>query len=112
MLPKKRRITKEAEWKKLHKFGKRTHAPEMVMSYLKTNQISRFGFIVGAKVSKKASIRNLVKRRLRSVVEKNIANISKNYDIIFIAKKPIAQLSYQEIEKKVLYLLGKNRLIK
>ena len=77
MLPKYRRIAKQVEWNKLHKFGSRAHSPELVMGYLKTtNNYSRFGFIVGGKVSKKANIRNLIKRRIRTVIEKNIANIS------------------------------------
>lgn len=112
MLPKSLRITQQAEWNKLHKLGHRTHTPELVMSYLKTNQISRFGFIVGSKVSKRANIRNLIKRRIRGVVEKNIANIRENNDIIFVAKPKIKDLNYQEIEEKVLMLLKKNRLLK
>lgn len=113
MLPTKRRISKQAEWNKLHKFGRKAHSPELVMSYLKTtNNYSRFGFIVGGKVSKRANIRNLVKRRVRTVIEKNIANISKNIDVIFIAKVKIKDLSYQEIEKIVLNMLKKQRIFK
>jgi len=112
MLPKSRRITKKEEWNKLHKFGERAHSPELVMSYLKTNNISRFGFIVGNKVSKRANIRNLIKRRIRAVIENNLANIIKNIDVIFVAKVKIKELNYQEIEKKVLILLKKQRLLK
>ncbi|MDP2685208.1 MAG: ribonuclease P protein component [bacterium] len=112
MLPKNSRITKQVEWNKLHKFGSRAHSPELVMSYLKTaNNYSRFGFIVGGKVSKKANIRNLIKRRIRAVIEKNVANIRKKVDIIFIAKAKIKDLNYQEIEKKVLNLLKKQQLL-
>ena len=113
MLPKSRRITKQVEWNKLHKFGKRAHSPELVMSHLKTtNNYSRFGFIVGGKVSKKANIRNLIKRRVRAVIEKNLVNISKGVDVIFVAKAGVKGLNYQEIEKKVLNLLKKQRLLK
>ncbi len=113
MLPKNFRITKQVEWNKLHKFGNRTHSPELVMGYLKTSENrARFGFIVGSKVSKKANIRNLVKRRIRAVVEKNLAKIITNIDVIFIAKAKIKDLEYVEIEKKVLDLLKKNRLLK
>lgn len=74
--------------------------------------ISRFGFIVGTKVSKKANKRNQIKRRLRTIIKDNLKNIREGYDIILIMRSGIVKKSYQEIEIKVKKLLKRARLIK
>ena len=113
MLPKSRRITRQAEWDKLHKFGRRAHSPELVLGYLKTtNKQSRFGFIVGTKVSKKSAVRNQIKRRIRAIIENNLAKIQGNSDIIFVAKAKIKELEYPAMEEKVLILLKKQGLLR
>lgn len=112
MLPKKRRILKLSEWNKLHKRGKGAHSIEIVLKYIKNNiEISRFGFIVSTKISKKAVERNLIKRRMRDVIEKNLSNIKEGYDIIFIAKPKIISNNYSEIEQRINKLLVKERLL-
>ena len=112
MLPKNRRIVKLSEWNKLHKRGKGAHSTEVVLKYISNNtEISRFGFIVSTKISKKAVDRNLIKRRMRDVIEKNLSNIQEGYDIIFIAKARILGKNYTEIEKRIIKLLEKERLL-
>jgi len=112
MLPKKRRIVKLSEWNKIHKRGVGAHSLEIVMKYLNNHtKISRFGFIVSTKISKKAVIRNLIKRRMRDVVEKKLVNIKEGYDIIFIAKPKIVDKNYKEIEVRVNNLLNKGKML-
>ncbi|XOU94244.1 MAG: ribonuclease P protein component [Candidatus Kerfeldbacteria bacterium] len=112
MLPKERRIVKLSEWNKLHKRGIGAHSAEIVLKYIKNNtKITRFGFIVSTKISKKAVDRNLIKRRMRDVIEKKLSNIKEGYDVILIAKVKIKSNNYSEIEQMINQLLRKERLL-
>jgi len=113
MLPKNRRITRETEWQSLHRRSSSLHSAEVVIKYVKNKKnVSKFGFIVGVKVCKKATKRNLIKRRLRSIIQKKQAAIREGYDIILIAKPAIKEKSNQEIVDRVVKLLKRAELIK
>jgi len=72
--------------------------------------ISRFGFVVSSKVSKKAVKRNKVKRRLRSIVKDNIHSIITGYDIVIFTKKGIEEKEFKEIEQALINLLKKSNV--
>lgn len=113
MLPKNRRITSQKEWDMIHKYGRGMHSTEMVLKFVKNKQgISRFGFIVGTKVSKKANKRNQIKRRLRAIIKDNLEKIREGYDIIYITRPGIIKKSQQEIKRGAKELLKRAKLIK
>lgn len=72
---------------------------------------SRFGFVVGLNISKKSVARNLIKRQLRAIIEKNIPVIKKGFDVIVITHPQIVEKNYQEIEKDVLGALKQLKLL-
>lgn len=72
---------------------------------------SRFGFVVGSNISKKAVSRNLIKRRLRTAMEKNLSVIKKGFDIIVITRPQIIKKNYQEIEQDILNALKQLKLL-
>jgi ribonuclease P protein component len=61
----------------------------------------RFGFIASVKVAKKATRRNRLKRRTREIIKKNIKNIKKGYDVLFIFSKQALELSFSELEGEI-----------
>lgn len=74
--------------------------------------ISRFGFVVSNKISKKATKRNRIKRLLREVIREKIPEIKTGYDIIFFVKSEI--LNYDDLEvfkKEILETLKKANLL-
>ena len=68
---------------------------------------SRFGFIVSQKVAKKANQRNLVKRRIREVVRKELGRIRPGYDVVIIAK-PAALNKKSQLIKDIILQIFKN----
>ena len=107
MLERKRRLTKNGSFVYMYKNGKKINGTNLYINYLPTNaKLNRFGFVVSNKIGK-ANVRNLVKRRLRAIVRKYIAKISKKNNYIIVAKEAIAQLSYLDLEKEVLNLFEK-----
>ncbi len=113
MLAKQYRLQKDKDLKLVFKNGKAFSAGFLFLKLKKNNlQVSRFGFIVGKRISKKAAIRNKIKRRLREIIRKNLDNIKSEFDIVIWVKPVIADKNYQEIEQDIKELLKKSRLIK
>jgi len=81
MLTRDRRITSQADFRHVMRRGARRVSPHLTVFALKTGAPSRFGFIVGKTVSKRAVVRNLVKRRLRALA----ADAPSGYDIVVLA---------------------------
>lgn len=65
----------------------------------------RFALSIGRKYGI-AVLRNKMKRRVREIIKKNI-NLIKNMDYVFVIKPASIELSFEEIEKNIIYLLKK-----
>lgn len=71
----------------MFKNGKTVNGSFLFIKFKKNNlEMSRFGFIVGLKISKKAVERNKIKRLLSEVIRVNLKQIKNNYDIITVVK--------------------------
>ena len=93
------RIKKNKDFQKVLKKGECKRSNLLFVVFLKNElQNSRFGFVVSLKVSKKATERNLIKRRLREIVRLNLDKIKEGYDIVIIAKKQANKATYQDLK--------------
>lgn len=62
--------------------------------------------VVGTSVSKKATERNLVKRRIRAIMRKILKESPKEFTVI--AKKGAASISYGDLEEEILKIIKNN----
>ncbi len=67
----------------------------------------RFGFIFSKKIDKRATVRNKMKRVLRSCVEQNVKKFGEDFDFLFVAKPDIVQATRGDILKEVELVLTK-----
>lgn len=112
MLPTSNRLVKKKDFDQIHKKGRFVGENFLAIKFLKNNlTVSRFGFLVGTKISKKAVQRNLIKRRLRESVRLKLDAINSGYDIVFFTKPEIEGKSYEEINKAVENILEKGNLL-
>ena len=74
------------------------------------NKITQVAFVVSKNVAKKATDRNLWKRRGLAVFRK-IKNNTKSGTYLFFVQPDIGKQSFKSIEEKILLLLKKSRLI-
>ena len=113
MLKKINRVTKKNDFDKIFKQGRSAFGSVLGIKALKNRlAYSRFGVIVSQKVSKKATARNTVKRRIREAVKNNLNRIEPGYDYIIVALPPVVKEDYRGIEAAALFCLRKLRLIK
>lgn len=103
MLAKTNRLKKEKDFKKIYRFGKKKKATFFIIRYLPNKFIdSRFGIVVPTTTTKKAVIRNLIRRKISEIIRLNLGKIKKGYDIIFLVFKLPTKDKYQILEKEIL----------
>lgn len=72
---------------------------------------NRYGFVVSKQVDKRATVRNRVKRVLRSCIEEVLRQIRQGFDIILIIRKSAVGVSRQELMKTLAEQLQKAALL-
>lgn len=106
MLKQPHRLVKNSDFTRVLHKGRYTSTQFFLLKYFPNNQPqSRFGFVISAKVSKKAVERNLLKRRLREIIKHNLKTIKDGYDVVFLAKKNAIQLTFAQLQNEVLKML-------
>ena len=112
MLPKANRLRKKKDFEELFKKGKSFKNNFLTLKIAQNNlKESRFGFIVSQKVSKKAVLRNKIKRRLRDIIKRNIKDIKNGMDVVIIVLTGLEKKSFLEIKEILNILLKKAGLI-
>jgi len=108
MLKKTNRLLKNTDFARIMRRGRAMANGDFLLKYVKADgSQSRFGFVISAKVSKKATERNLLKRRMREIVRGSIKSIAGGYNFVFIARKSSLDLNFNELKEEIIRLLGK-----
>ena len=106
MLAKQYRLQEDKDFESVFKKGRVFSGKSLFLKFKKNNlQVSRFGFVIGKKISNKAVVRNKLKRQLRGIVRKNLANTKPGFDIVVVVKPEIINKNYQEIKNDLENLL-------
>ncbi len=112
MLSRKYRLKKEKDFELVFKKGKTFSSKFLFLKIRKNNfGISRFGFVIGKRITKKSTVRNKIKRRLREVIRKKIEKIKPGFDVVIIGRPEIVDKDYQTIDEAVGKLFKEGRLI-
>ena len=112
MLQQKNRIRKKKEIEEIFKKGKGFKQDFLILKTNKNNlDTCRFAFIVSKKISKKAVIRNKIKRRLREAVRLKIKELKPGFDNLFIALHEIETKDFKEIQEAIEKLFKKSDLL-
>jgi len=82
----------------------------LYVSKKRSSEASRIGFSVSKKVGN-AVVRNRVKRLLREVCRLQIGDWEHGVDLIVIARKEAAALSYVDVEKQILQLFKRGKVL-
>ena len=104
-------LKRNKEFRHTYRDGRSAGSKSMVLIYvLKKSPEVRIGFSVGKKLGN-AVTRNRTKRRLREAITPLIPSIKPGSKLIFIAKPPILEESFQSLRSSMRYLLRKAELL-
>ena len=112
MLAKKYCLKRKKDFERVTKKGKKIEIDFLVLKFLRNSlDVTRIGFVVSQKISKKAFLRNKIKRRLREIIKIDLSNLEPRYDLIFFTKRGIIEKDFWEIKDVVERILKKAKLI-
>lgn len=72
---------------------------------------NQYGFVVSKRIDKRAVVRNATKRKLRSCIEDIFGQIKQGYDVLFILKKSLLDMTKEEVCAIVKHALDKQNLV-
>ena len=75
-------------------------------------EISRFAFVISKKIDKRATSRNSVKRKIRSIIEEMFDKINTGNDFLFYPKEASITATRDQIQEEIENLFEKNQLLK
>jgi len=112
MLPQVNRVKKKKDFEALFKNSRSFKNNLFIFKIAKNSlEINRFGFVVSQKVSKRATVRNKVRRRLASAVRAEAKNTKAGADVVIIALSGIEKKEFSEVKEAVKNTLIKSGLI-
>lgn len=112
MLAKINRLAKKSDIDNLFQRGKRAFSPFFTIRFFKNNEKgSRFAIVVANKVTKKATIRNRLRRQIREIIRLNLSKFRDNYDILVNISRGCLEQDYWLLERELLDLLKRNKVI-
>ena len=101
-MKKENRLRSNMEFKRVYSKGKNYWNRNLILYVRKNNtNITRIGFSVSKKIGKSV-VRNKVKRRMREICRLRLDQLKEGYDLVFIPKKNVVDLTYKELESAML----------
>lgn len=97
MLPADARVRTRAEFSRAFDDGRAAHGDRLSIRSVSEAGAAKLGFIVGKRVSAKATRRNRLKRQLRGLVRERYGRLSSDTLSVVIAKPTALGASYDEL---------------
>ena len=109
-MERRRRIGRSEEIRRVRQRGRCWSSDVLLFCVLVSGRPDTRFAIVVSKRQGGAVVRNRIKRRLREIARGYLGSLPEGYDIVMIARGPIAARSYQQLAGTVADLLRRSRL--
>ena len=111
-MEKKFRLRKNMEFKKVYTGGKNYWNRNLIL-YVRINKLeeSRLGITITKKIGN-AVVRNKIRRRIKEIYRLNSYRIKNGYDLVFIPKKNVVDISYKELDSALIHILKISGVLK
>lgn len=107
-LSRKFRLSNSSEIKRVFRRGRSLNSELFQIKFLPIEiDISKFAIIAGSKVSKKAAVRNKIKRRLSEIIRLNISKIKQGFLVVVVAKPKTADREFKHLREDLMNNLNR-----
>lgn len=125
MLPQAHRLLHNQDFQTVYQKGKRRHTDYLTLIALchqsdaelflsgnfsanasSISRPTRIGIVTSKKVSKSAVKRNLIKRRIRAVLQHLLGQMAAGWDIVIVVKPPAQECKYGDFLQQLKKLLA------
>ncbi|HNV97396.1 MAG TPA: ribonuclease P protein component [bacterium] len=112
MIAREFRISRKKDFDIILKSKLKFYSNNFVLRFSK-NELSksRFCVVVSKKISKKAVIRNKIRRRVYEIIRLNYNKIKPGFDFMILVKLSVLELEYKDIERDLLYVFKKANIL-
>lgn len=113
MLKRRFRLRSKADFNRTYKFGHSIRGQFIYLKALKKDAgNTRVAVVVTKKISKRAVVRNRIKRRVIETIRKNWLKLPGGFTIIVVVGQEISKLEQAKIERDILSAITKLSTIK
>jgi ribonuclease P protein component len=118
-LPQAYRLKNRHDYRAVYEQGFRRYSPHLTLIALAPREqpdvlaapTTKFGISISKKVSKKAVIRNLIKRQIKGVIRTKLLSISPGWKIIIVVKPKAIVCKYEHFLRELEELLKQAKII-
>lgn len=112
MIARSFRLKKKKDFNQVMKTGRAQTSACLVLKYgLNQKEQARVGFVCSKNISKKAVVRNRIKRQMREATKDSLPKLRPGYDLIFLARMNIIDQDFWTIKRELEALLNKAGLL-
>ncbi len=113
MLAKENRLSKKKEFDNVFQFGRSNYSEILGIKVVKNKlNKNRFGVIVSNKISKKAVLRNRLKRQIKAILKEEDKKLKTGFDYVIISLPVILEANFNQIKKTIIWQFNKMGLYK
>jgi len=76
-----------------------------------TGKTVQFGISISRKVSKRAVIRNRMKRQIKAILRQQLPNISDSWQVVIVVRPAAVECSFDKFLRELEYLLKKLEIV-
>ena len=117
-LPKAHRLRDRKDYRAVYEQGIRRYSPHLTLIALpaKENQntvipATTFGISISKKVSKKAVVRNRMKRQIKGVIRTYLQSVNPGWKVVIVVKPKAIKCKYEHFLRELEELLKQTKII-
>lgn len=101
------RLRKKSQFNYIYKKGEKTHTQNFTLFSVKSRfECWKFGISISKKLGK-ANKRNLLKRRIKEIVRRDVT-VQSHFNYVLLCHEQAPNLTFEQLKKELIKLFGKN----
>ncbi|MEL6929174.1 MAG: ribonuclease P protein component [Cyanobacteria bacterium J06600_6] len=118
-LPKAHRLRNRKDYRAVYVQGVRRYSPHLTLIALAESESNSenilpatcFGISISKKVSKKAVVRNRIKRQLKGVIRNYLRHVEPGWKVVIVVKPKAIECKYEHFLRELEELLKQTKII-